>query len=79
MNREPGALLCLAGIASCALLVAEPVLAAGWETLAPLPEAVQELAVAALDDRLVVVGGFRADQAIVDTVSLYEPATVSCA
>jgi N-acetylneuraminic acid mutarotase len=51
----------------------ERVRAAGWSTRAPLPEARQEVAVAALDGRVYVIGGFRGDVSISAAVDVYDP------
>ena len=55
----------ISGAVATAIIAAaaptEPVRAAAWSTRAPLPEARQELAVAALDGRVYVIGGFRGD------------------
>lgn len=44
-----------------------------WSEDAPLPAAVQEVAVAELDGSIYVVGGFRGDQSIADDVAVYDP------
>ncbi len=45
----------------------------GWHALLPMPSARQETGVAALDDRVYVVGGLDASGAPVDTVERYLP------
>jgi N-acetylneuraminic acid mutarotase len=51
------------------------VLAPGtWTTLAPMPTARQEVAVAALDNRVYVIGGFGPGAEAVPTVEVYDPA-----
>src|SRR5438105_2553915 len=45
-----------------------------WLTLAPMPSARQELATAALNDKLYVIGGFE-NSVSSDTVAVYDPAT----
>ena len=49
--------------------------AAAWSTRAPLPEARQEVAVASLNGRVYVIGGFRADVSISAAVDVYDPTT----
>ncbi|MBI4629017.1 MAG: galactose oxidase [Candidatus Rokubacteria bacterium] len=46
-----------------------------WTARAPMPTARQEVAVAALDGRVVVIGGFGASRSPVATVEAYDPAT----
>jgi len=46
-----------------------------WSTRAPLPTARQEVAVAALGERIFVVGGFGAGAAADATVEAYDVAT----
>ena len=46
-----------------------------WSTHAPMPTARQEVAVAVLGDRVVVMGGFGERGAPVATVEAYHPAT----
>lgn len=46
-----------------------------WTTLAPMPTARQEVAVAALDGRVWVIGGFGESAEPVATVEAYDPAT----
>jgi N-acetylneuraminic acid mutarotase len=58
-------LVCVAAL--CADAAAEP-----WLDLAPLNQARQEVAVAELDGKIYVIGGF-AGLAIVDTVEVYDP------
>jgi N-acetylneuraminic acid mutarotase len=50
-------------------------MAGTWTVLAPLPVARQEVAVAALDGRVFVIGGFGGGGAPVATVEVYDPAT----
>src|SRR3990170_4837290 len=45
-----------------------------WTARAPMPTARQEVAVAALDGRVVVIGGFGASRSPVATVEAYDPA-----
>lgn len=49
--------------------------AGGWVALSPLPAARQETAVVELGGLIYVLGGFDGNQAIVDTVDRYDPAT----
>ncbi len=51
----------------------QPAGAAAWSTRAPLPEARQEVAVAALNGRVYVIGGFRGDLGIASSVDVYDP------
>ena len=51
--------------------------AQGWQTLAPLPAAQQEVAVVALDGLIYVIGGFTAGGAQVATNAVYDPASNS--
>src|SRR3989442_15359617 len=46
-----------------------------WTPLAPMPTARQEVAAAALDGRIFVIGGFGANFEPVATVEVYDPAT----
>ena len=47
----------------------------GWSLLAPLPTTNSEIAVAELDGRIYVVGGYPADRKTVATVQMYDTAT----
>lgn len=67
----------LAGVITALLLLFQEVHAVGWSAAPPLLEPRQEVAVAALDGRVYVVGGYRADASIADTVEVYDPATAS--
>ncbi len=49
--------------------------AAPWSARAVLPEARQEVAVATLGGQVYVIGGFRSDASIADTVEVYDPQT----
>jgi len=51
----------------------------GWEARAPLPTARTEVAVAALNGRIYVAGGYAADGSTLDVVDVYDPATDSWA
>jgi N-acetylneuraminic acid mutarotase len=44
-----------------------------WVSLAPLPEARQEVGVAELQGRIYVVGGYRPDHSSANTVEVYDP------
>jgi Kelch motif protein/galactose oxidase-like protein len=46
-----------------------------WETLAPMPTPRTEVAVAALDGLIYVIGGFEGDGSASDKVEVYDPAT----
>jgi len=46
-----------------------------WQRVAPMPTARQEVAVAVLDERIYVIGGFGPGAAPVATVEMYNPAT----
>ena len=46
-----------------------------WLTRAPMPTARQEVAVAALGNQIVVIGGFGANAEAVATVEVYDVAT----
>ncbi len=46
---------------------------AAWSERAPLPEARQEVAVAELGGLVYVLGGFRSNGSIADTVEIYDP------
>ena len=46
-----------------------------WIELAPMPTARQEVAVAELNGRVFVIGGFGADSEVVATVEVYDPAS----
>ncbi len=74
-SRRPAcslvAALLLAGSALHAR-AAEP-----WSARAPLMEPRQEVAVAALEGAIYVIGGFRADVSVADTVEVYDPDTDS--
>ncbi len=48
-----------------------------WSPRASLTEARQEVAVAALEGAIYVIGGFRADVSVADTVEVYDPNTDS--
>jgi N-acetylneuraminic acid mutarotase len=48
--------------------------AAQWEPKRPLPAPRQETAVAALDGKIYVIGGFDRQQTVVTTVEIYDPA-----
>ena len=67
-----GAWLWLCGVSG---LLASSAAAGGWSTLAPLPQARQEVAVAALDGKVYVVGGFTGSGEVADTVEVYDPAS----
>ncbi len=58
----PRRLVCGAVAAAIAAAATEPVRADPWSSRAPLPEARQEVAVAALDGRVYVIGGLRGDR-----------------
>lgn len=47
--------------------------ASSWVVRAPLQEARQEVAVAELGGRVYVIGGFRGDLTVADTVEVYDP------
>ena len=49
-----------------------PPLAEGWAQLAPMNEARQEVGVAAIGDRIYVVGGYRADGTTANTLEVYD-------
>jgi hypothetical protein len=68
MPPRAAALLALLALLAPGLAAAQP-----WVLRAPLQEPRQEVAVAALDGRLYVIGGFRADLSIADTVEVYDP------
>ncbi len=51
--------------------------AKGWRTLAPMPTPRSEVAVAALDGRIYVIGGFEGDGSPSDAVEVYDPVTDS--
>ncbi len=65
------------GLVASILLVPGAAPAEPWSAGAPLPEARQEVAVAELDGRVYVIGGFRSDASIADTVEVYDPETDS--
>ncbi len=46
---------------------------AAWSERAPLPEARQEVAVAELGGQVYVLGGFRSDGSVANTVEIYDP------
>src|SRR2546425_7410798 len=46
-----------------------------WTPLAPMPTARQEVAAAALEGRIFVIGGFGANAEAVATVEVYDPVT----
>jgi N-acetylneuraminic acid mutarotase len=46
-----------------------------WLTLAPMPSTRQELATAALNNRIYVIGGYGQHAVSTDTVEVYDPAT----
>jgi N-acetylneuraminic acid mutarotase len=48
---------------------------AEWEERAPLPEANSEIAVAELDGRIYVIGGYPASRVVTNAVQVYDPAT----
>lgn len=48
-----------------------------WETRAPLIEANSEMAVAELDGKIYVMGGYPSNRVSVNTVQIYDPATDS--
>ena len=50
-------------------------MAGKWMVLAPMPASRQEVAVAALDGRVFVIGGFSGSADPVATVNVYDPAT----
>lgn len=52
--------------------------AQSWKVRAPLQEARQEVAVAELDGGIYVIGGFRADGSVADTVEVYDTNTDAC-
>jgi len=56
-----------------ALLAPGVAAAESWAVRAPLQEARQEVAVAELDGRIYVIGGFRGDFSVADTVEVYDP------
>jgi N-acetylneuraminic acid mutarotase len=65
-------------LSSSLVLVAPAVHAAAWESRAPMLEARQEVAVAELDGRMYVIGGFFAAEilfGIAATVEVYDPET----
>ena len=83
--RRPGARV---GLALAALIVAGclgkttdsnapvDIMSPGkWVPLAPMPTARQEVAVAQLNGRVFVIGGFGPDSEVVATVEVYDPAT----
>ena len=49
-----------------------PPLAEGWARLAPMNEARQEVGVAAIGERIYVVGGYRADGTTANTLEVYD-------
>jgi N-acetylneuraminic acid mutarotase len=55
------------------LAAASPARGGSWTTAAPLAEPRQEVAVAELGGRVYVIGGFRANGSIADTVEVYDP------
>jgi hypothetical protein len=52
-----------------------PTLALAWTERAPAPDALTEVAVAALGGRIWAAGGFREDGSATDAVNVYDPAT----
>ena len=49
--------------------------AKGWRTLAPMPTPRSEVAVAELDGKIYVIGGFESDGSPTDAVEVYDPVT----
>ncbi len=72
LGKYVAGLLVLLLLAFSATATAQP-----WSTRAVLPEARQEVAVAQLAGRIYVIGGFRGDLSIADTVEVYDPPTDS--
>jgi N-acetylneuraminic acid mutarotase len=63
------------GLATAALLLAAPPRAGAeaWSARAPLPQARQEVGVATLQGKVYVIGGFRSNGSIANTVEVYDP------
>ena len=57
--------------------VAIDALALGWSERAPMSDPRQEVAVAELNGQVYVIGGFRTDASVADTVEVYSPGTDS--
>jgi N-acetylneuraminic acid mutarotase len=82
MRRIPGVVLALAVLLAAGCLgkttdstAPLDILSPGkWVPLAPMPTARQEVAVAELNGRVFVIGGFGPDNDPVDTVEVYDPA-----
>jgi hypothetical protein len=60
--------------AVCSVQAPKPVYD-GWSLLAPLPATNSETAVAELDGKIYVIGGYPADRKTVATVQMYDSAT----
>jgi N-acetylneuraminic acid mutarotase len=61
-------------LAACTLQERKPAYD-GWSLLAPLPVPNSETAVAALDGKIFVIGGYPWDRKTVATVQMYDSAT----
>ncbi len=68
------ALIAMLGSAACSLQERKPAYD-GWSLAAPLPVPNSETAVAALDGRIYVIGGYPWDRKTVATVQMYDSAT----
>lgn len=68
---KPWAVLSI--ISGLLMAVASGANAVGWSDRAPMQEPRQEVAVAELDGQVYVIGGFRQDASVADTVEAYDP------
>jgi len=75
MPARPLVACLLLGGSVLAAALAPRAAASSWIVRAPLAEPRQEVAVAELDGRLYVIGGFRGDFSVADTVEVYDPAS----
>src|SRR5262249_35544066 len=74
MNKTAKAAVAIAGILAASFLPARgQSTSAGWSTLAPMPTARQEIAVAVLDGKVFVIGGYDANGQSTATVEVYDP------
>ena len=73
MRKAAIAFIGISGIIAASLLPALGQAISTWSTLAPLPTARQEIAVAVLDGKVFVIAGYDANGQSTATVEVYDP------
>ena len=73
-SRFAARLILLLAVTGCALQERKPAYD-GWSLLAPMPVANSEIAVAGLNGKIYVIGGYPWDRKTVATVQMYDSAT----